>query len=280
MNKISMTENSVYEYVNNPDRVIFSVSATNPKIHLMRLIGKDFVESFSKKTEIKLSRYIQEDTKNQIVGAFIFFEIPLETMKLISSNQDLLDSNFIISSDRKVYCIIKKFLYTNSTQFVNTINEVSSYIDVYLETQLNKYGITYANLIDDRDLIVFSIFAGLTSIPVNTNTITEITNSIKNKTTTEEKVAKTNAKQQIKQPVDTKEVPLKIKKESAMSRTIKNSLAELIFGKDKLDKAKNEIKSEIDEDLKTKNKMMDIKEREKKLKEKLKNEPPKNEDET
>lgn len=257
-----MTENSIYNYINSPDRIIFSTSDTNQKINTIKIIGETFINKFSTFIKIENSRFVDNKSFNQIAGAFVTIKIKPEILKDISANKDLEDVSFVIDSERNVYCIIKKFFYTNNVMFVNTINEALSYIDIYTKTQLSKYGITEEDFVMDKDEALFGIFAGKEEKTIDNQLSNDIVdrieiekmeqnNKINNKnnysTTISNKPSQKFKNDNEKSDYDLerekleKAIKPKEKKNGFFKEATINFLKEVMFGKSKVNKIEKEI---------------------------------------
>ncbi|MEM4114760.1 MAG: hypothetical protein QXP59_01965 [Saccharolobus sp.] len=149
-----MVENSIYNYIGNPDRIIFLNTENNPKIHFIKIIGKDFVNTFSQFLNIGLSRFITEETKNQIIGAFVVIKITPEMLTTLATEQEMLDSTYL-TNDIGIFLVLKKFLWTNDVQLFNTMSEIEAYLSVVINNQLQKYNIPEEAFVKNRELALF-----------------------------------------------------------------------------------------------------------------------------
>jgi hypothetical protein len=153
-------ENSIYKYVSGAERLIFMSLPDNPTFNFVKIIDKTFIDIFSKFINIEMSRFVTKETYNQIVGGFVVFKVSPETMEKLSQNEHLLDASFVVTS-MGIYAILKKFLYTNDSQLLNTLSEVTAYVDIEIKTQFEKYNIAPDDFVINREMSLFLAFSGL-----------------------------------------------------------------------------------------------------------------------
>ena len=153
-------ENSIYKYVSGAERLIFMSLPDNPTFNFVKIIDKTFIDIFSKFINIEMSRFVTKETYNQIVGGFVVFKVSPETMEKLSQNEHLLDASFVVTS-MGIYAILKKFLYTNDSQLLNTLSEVTAYVDIEIKTQFEKYNIAPDDFLINREMSLFLAFSGL-----------------------------------------------------------------------------------------------------------------------
>lgn len=278
--------NSIYSYVDNPDRIIFSNSDLIPKILITRVIGESLFNKVKSFVDVEMSRYVVLGAENQIVGASITFKVSPETFQKIINNQDLLDTTFSIGTDRIIYCTIKKFLFTNNQNVINTINEAISFIDVYMKTQLSKYGVTETDFIADRENQILLQYSGKGIQPLQieiSNTIANIKKPqeeqkqvVQPKTATNIPLVKQKAIQPLNAPqteydIEQLELENKIKPEKEKSETveaIKQFIKELFLPAKNYEEQRKKIEAEKAKKLAQKTQALAIEERKHKIIEK------------
>jgi hypothetical protein len=278
--------NSIYSYVDNPDRIIFSNSDLIPKILITRVIGESLFNKVKSFVDVEMSRYVVLGAENQIVGASITFKVSPETFQKIINNQDLLDTTFSIGTDRIIYCTIKKFLFTNNQNVINTINEAISFIDVYMKTQLSKYGVTETDFIADRENQILLQYSGKGIQPLQieiSNTIANIKKPqeeqkqvVQPKTATNIPLVKQKAIQPLNAPqteydIEQLELENKIKPEKEKSETveaIKQFIKELFLPAKNYEEQRKKIEAEKANKLAQKTQALAIEERKHKIIEK------------
>lgn len=162
-------ENSIYKYVSGAERLIFMSLPDNPSLTFVKIIDKTFINIFSKFMNVDMSRFVAKETYNQIVGGIIAFKISPDIMDKISENEDILDASFVVTS-MGIFCILKKFLYTNDTQINNTLSEISAYIDIEIKTQFEKYGITNDDFLVNREMSLFLALSGVQTYKLDDET--------------------------------------------------------------------------------------------------------------
>ena len=164
-----MMENSIYKYVSGAERLIFMSLPDNQNFNFIKIIDKTFIDIFSKFINVEMSRFVTKETYNQIVGGFVVFKVTPETMEKISESETSLDASFVVTS-MGIYCFLKKFLYTNDSQLLNTLSEVTAYIDVELKTQFGKYQISPDDFVINREMSLFLAFSGLQTFKIEEET--------------------------------------------------------------------------------------------------------------
>jgi hypothetical protein len=236
-------ENSIYKYVSGAERLIFMSLPDKPTFNFIKIIDKTFIDIFSKFINIEMSRFVTKETYNQIVGGFVVFKVSPETMEKISRSEDILDASFVVTS-MGIYAILKKFLYTNDSQLLNTLSEVSAYIDVEIKTQFGKYGIKDDDFIINREMCLFLAFSGLQSFTVEEETSKAIKTShfslFKKKQPPEKTILKEQIIPEQQQPI--KQQPIKNKKNEKQNK--KDKLEENQNEYDNVEKEEKELKGE------------------------------------
>lgn len=248
------------------------------------------IKKFDSFLNVKISRFIDETTKNQIVGAFVIFKVSQDIVDKISENSDFPDASFMITVDKQIYCTIKTFLYTNNVHVLDTITESIAYIDVYMKTQLLKYNIAESDYIYDRDVSLFGLFSGKAESPINSDNAKQIgLLSIKKQSSTTKVMqpsveqikpeVQTSSSKQIKEKPVAKETEYekeaknlehdlhegKVEGEHIFKKAVSDFLMDVAFGKSRKEKAIKKQQEEEKSMLDKKNRMLKIEEEKDKL---------------
>lgn len=223
-----MIENSTYKYVDEPDRLIFMSLPDKPYLNFIKIIDRKFIDLFSNFVSIDISRFVEKENATEIIGGFSVFKIDPDRMEEISKNQELMDISFVITSNG-IFGVLKKFLYTNNEEMVNSISEINAYIDVEVKTQFAKYGIVGSSFLIDREMALFIALSGTSIYKIDTDASNKIKHSYFNIFSK----GKTNANSnEIK---ETKNVNKpNIQQNNQKPKTIKNKIPEKEENNDKL----------------------------------------------
>ncbi|MGC9089971.1 MAG: hypothetical protein ACP5IV_07515 [Caldisericia bacterium] len=142
--------------------------SNNKNITFLTIEGSDFITMFKDILKIDESSFNINDKKYLIVGilALKLEDEQLKTFKTISSN---LNYSFVQNSFGN-YIIIRKSLFTDDNKMYKTLDSITNYFNILLETQFTPLNLSDEQIIKNVYEVLFSIIIGSSMSFSNLNT--------------------------------------------------------------------------------------------------------------